>query len=227
MTLFARKKCLSEGDWCGAADPSLVTNSFMGRAKFAKRPVPPASSSSGPPSASAAAYVEPANGTIAALPKQCSTGVSATQAISCGLASNLFYEYYQAERSGGGTTALSAWSSATKQYYDASCSPANGLITCSVSGTTDPNARVELTQAALGAYSPQRQASTRRTAISDPTAEACAQPLTGRAYAMTQTSTIEAQAGNPRQYLDLAWAGYMDGAVQSGERAATEGLAQL
>ena len=119
---------------------------------------PPQSSSSGPPSASAAADTQPASGTIATLPNQCSPGLSATEAISCGLASNLFYEYYKAEQSGG-TTALSAWSSATRQYYDASCSSANGLITCSVSGTSDPNAQVEITQAALDAYSPQQASS--------------------------------------------------------------------
>jgi len=96
-----------------------------------------------------------ANGTIATLPNQCSAGLAATQSISCGLSSNLFYEYFEAGQNGGDTTALSVWSPATKQYYDASCSTANVVIACSISGTSNPNAQVELTQAALDAYSPQ------------------------------------------------------------------------
>jgi hypothetical protein len=62
----------------------------------------------------------------------------------------------KAEQSGGDTTALSAWSPATQQYYDASCSTGNGVISCSISGTSDPNAQVDLTQAALDAYTPQQ-----------------------------------------------------------------------
>ena len=100
-----------------------------------------------------------ATGTIAALPNQCSPGLSATQAISCGLASNLFYEYYKAKQSGGNTTALSVWSSATKRYYPASCSTGSGVITCSISGTSNPNAQVQIAQAALDNYSPQQASS--------------------------------------------------------------------
>jgi hypothetical protein len=100
-----------------------------------------------------------ANGTTATLDNQCSPGVAATQSISCGLASNLFYEYYKEGQTGSGTTALSVWSPASKQYYPASCSAANGVITCSISGTSDPNAQVQITQAALDAYSPQQASS--------------------------------------------------------------------
>jgi hypothetical protein len=100
-----------------------------------------------------------ATSAIAALPNQCSPGVSATAHISCGLASNLYYEYYEAEQTSGETTALSVWSPVTRQYYNVTCSPGNGVIYCSVSGTTDPNAQVDLTQAALDAYSPQQASS--------------------------------------------------------------------
>jgi hypothetical protein len=93
------------------------------------------------------------------LPNHCSRGVDATQSISCGLASNVFYEYYTATQAGGTATTLSAWSSATKKYYDVSCSPGAAVVTCTISGATDPNAEVDLTQSALSAYSPQ-QAST-------------------------------------------------------------------
>ena len=75
------------------------------------------------------------------------------------MANNLFYEYYEGRQSGGGTQTLSVWSPTTKQYYPASCSTANGVITCSVSGTSDPNAQVQITQAALDAYSPQQASS--------------------------------------------------------------------
>jgi hypothetical protein len=75
------------------------------------------------------------------------------------MASNLFYEYYQAQQNGGNTSALSVWSPVTRQYYNATCTPGDGVISCSVSGTTDPGATVDLTQAALDAYSPQQAAS--------------------------------------------------------------------
>jgi Domain of unknown function (DUF4352) len=100
-----------------------------------------------------------ANGTTAPLTNQCSPGLAATQSISCGLADNLFYEYYKGEQNGGGTKALSVWSPTTKQYYPASCSTTNGAITCSISGTRNPNAQVQITQAALDAYSPQQASS--------------------------------------------------------------------
>ena len=107
-------------------------------------PATPASTSTTPPSTS--------NG----LSNHCSPGVDATQSISCGLASNVFYEYYQATQSGGDATSISAWSPSSKQDYSASCSPGAGLVKCSVSGTTDPNAEVDLTQTALSGYSPQQ-----------------------------------------------------------------------
>ncbi|HLY51030.1 MAG TPA: DUF4352 domain-containing protein [Solirubrobacteraceae bacterium] len=89
------------------------------------------------------------------MPNQCSRGLAATSSVSCGLASNVFYEYFQAERTGN-TSAISAWSPLTKQYYSASCSSGDGLIDCSISGTTAPNAEVVITQAALDAYSPSQ-----------------------------------------------------------------------
>ena len=80
---------------------------------------------------------------------------AATPVISCELASNVFYEYYTAVQKGRDTTALSAWSPATKQYYTANCSKGTGVINCRISGTTDPNAQVQFTQAAIDAYTPQ------------------------------------------------------------------------
>jgi Domain of unknown function (DUF4352) len=99
------------------------------------------------------------NGTSAGLPIECSPGLTATRAISCGLASNVFYEYYKAEQGAGDTATISAWSAATQQYYTASCSTGGAKITCAIAGTSDPNAEVDLTQAALGAYSPQQASS--------------------------------------------------------------------
>lgn len=95
------------------------------------------------------------NGTVGSLPKHCSPGLTATLGISCELASNTFYEYYRAVQNGRDTTALQAWSPATRQYYTANCSKGSGVITCRITGTTDPNAAVQITQAALDNYTPQ------------------------------------------------------------------------
>jgi hypothetical protein len=95
-------------------------------------------------------------GEISALSKHCSSGLDATEAVSCELANNLFYEYYKASRNGGDTSALSAWSPATKQYYSASCVEGTAAITCHVKGTSDPSARVQISRAALDAYSPEQ-----------------------------------------------------------------------
>lgn len=94
---------------------------------------------------------------MANMPNQCSHGLAATSSISCGLASSVFYEYFKATQTGSGAAStLSAWSPATKRYYSADCSASDGLVSCSVSGTRDPNAQVVMTQAAVSAYSPQQ-----------------------------------------------------------------------
>jgi hypothetical protein len=93
------------------------------------------------------------------LPQNCGTGISATQSLSCGIANNVFYEYYKATQSGGSGATVSAWSPATKQYYSVSCSSGSGLVKCAVKGTTDPSAEVDLTQAAVSAYTPQQASS--------------------------------------------------------------------
>jgi hypothetical protein len=82
--------------------------------------------------------------------------VNATESVSCGLATNVFDEYYKATQSGESGGAISAWSPATKQYYPASCSRAPGLVRCAISGTSDPNAEVDLSPSALNAYTPQQ-----------------------------------------------------------------------
>ena len=105
--------------------------------------------------ANGAAEASPGGTGTASLPNQCSPGLAATQALSCELASNMFYEYYKAVQNGRDTTALSVWSPATKQYYTANCSKGTGVITCDISGTSDPNAQVRFTQAALDAYTPE------------------------------------------------------------------------
>lgn len=92
---------------------------------------------------------------LAGLPTQCSPNLAASESISCGLANNVFYEYYKATQSDGDTTSLSAWSPATHQYYTASCDAGPDIITCAISGTSDPSAQVEFTQAAVNAYAPQ------------------------------------------------------------------------
>lgn len=100
---------------------------------------------------------------VGSLPQHCSPGLSATQAVSCELASNVFYEYYRALQNGRDTTTLSAWSPVTRQYYTASCSQGVSVITCHISGTTDPNAQVRITQAAMDAYTPQHASEYART----------------------------------------------------------------
>jgi hypothetical protein len=92
----------------------------------------------------------------ASLPKHCGIGIDTTHLIPCGLANNVFYEYYMNAQNGGNRTTLAAWSPDTKRYYNASCSSSAGSVKCAVSGTTDPNAEVDLTQAALSAYTPQQ-----------------------------------------------------------------------
>ena len=95
------------------------------------------------------------NGAIASLPNQCSPGLAATHAISCELASNMFYEYHKAVQNGSDRTGLSVWSPPTRRYYTADCSKGTDAITCHISGTSDPNAQVKFTQAALDAYTPE------------------------------------------------------------------------
>jgi hypothetical protein len=95
----------------------------------------------------------PTSGGSAGLPNHCSPGLTATQSVSCSLASNVFYEYF---RNNGGNGALSAWSAVSKRYYSVSCSPGAGFVNCAIGGTGDPNAEVSFTEAALSAYSPQQ-----------------------------------------------------------------------
>jgi hypothetical protein len=91
-----------------------------------------------------------------ALPNQCSPGLAtSSNAISCELAGNVFYEYYTAVQNSKDTTGLSVWSPVTKQYYPADCSKGASVISCRISGTTEPNAEVQITQAAVDAYTPQ------------------------------------------------------------------------
>ena len=101
----------------------------------------------------------PSTRALTSLPTHCSTGLTATKFVSCGLASNLFYEYYKAAHSGGDTSSLSAWSHDTQRYYDAGCAAGGGVIFCYIVGTGDPHAQVQITQAALNAYSPQQASS--------------------------------------------------------------------
>lgn len=62
-----------------------------------------------------------------------------------------------------GTTALSVWSPATKQYYTANCSQRTGVITCLISRTSVPNAQVQITKAAFDAYTPEHASEYART----------------------------------------------------------------
>jgi hypothetical protein len=116
-----------------------------------------ATSDSSAASSTATGSVAP--GTATHLANHCSPGVDATQSISCGLASNIFYEYFKATQHGGTGARLSAWSAATNRYYNATCSVAANLVKCAVSGTTDPTAEVDLARTALAAYSSQQASS--------------------------------------------------------------------
>lgn len=107
------------------------------------------------PSGNTSGTPSPSTSTTGSVPNQCSPGVSTSHAISCSLASNVFYEYYKAVQRGASTTGLSAWSPATRQYYTVSCSENNGLISCRIGGTTEPDAEVEITSTAIDAYTPQ------------------------------------------------------------------------
>ncbi len=112
---------------------------------------------SGPNTANTAAGT--ATPAASALPQQCGNGINATTSLSCGLANNVFYEYYKATQNGGNGATLSAWSPAIKQYYSVSCSTGAGLVKCAIKGTSDPSAEVDLTQAAVSAYTPQQASS--------------------------------------------------------------------
>lgn len=94
--------------------------------------------------------------TSGSLPHHCGTGIDTTASVSCALANNVFYEYYKTTQNGGNGGVLSAWSPHTKQYYDVRCSTGTEIVKCAVSGTTDPNAEIDLAQAALGIYTTQQ-----------------------------------------------------------------------
>jgi hypothetical protein len=102
-------------------------------------------------------------GGAAASLRHCGIGVSATPGVSCELANNVFYEYYKAVHNGKDTTALSVWSPQVKQYRTAICSIGASVITCNLSGTTVPHAQVQITRAALDAYTPAQASEYART----------------------------------------------------------------
>lgn len=93
---------------------------------------------------------------LSRMPHQCPPGLAATQSISCALARNVFYEYYQATQNHGDAAALSAWSPFSKRYYRATCYTGDDLIDCSISGTTDPNAEVLISNDVMEDYTPQQ-----------------------------------------------------------------------
>ena len=80
--------------------------------------------------------------------------ISATNDVSSSLANNVFYQYWNNGGSSGGTETVSAWSSATGQYYNATCVPnaSSSVVDCFVAGTTDPNAEVSFPLSAVQSY---------------------------------------------------------------------------
>jgi hypothetical protein len=140
---------------CGGSTTTIVTETTTPAATGAA-PATSTPTQSAPTPSGGSSPSPNGSGTVAGLPNQCSNGLAASQDVSCSLASNVFYEYYEATQNGGNTSSLTAWSGITKTYYGVDCSTGNGLISCSISGTTDPNASVAITQAALDAYSPQQ-----------------------------------------------------------------------
>lgn len=100
--------------------------------------------------------VTPAPSTITGVPNSGGLvnqygNISATSAVSSSLANNVFYQYWY--NGGSGTETVSAWSSATDQYYTTTCTPDGaGNIDCYVSGTTDPYAEVAFSEAAVQDY---------------------------------------------------------------------------
>jgi hypothetical protein len=95
---------------------------------------------------------------LSELPNQCSNGLASSETISCDLASNVFYEYYEATQTGAASSSISAWSSVTGKYYVADCSAGGGLVDCPIEGAIGADPTVEMTQAALAAYSPSQAA---------------------------------------------------------------------
>lgn len=105
-----------------------------------------------PPSTSS-----PSNGSSTpALPNQCDQNISTSSNVTCGLAENTFYEYYQA--SGGDPTqpvTLQAWSSATKRYYSEDCTGTGDVVDCTFGSGND----IQLITSGVSAYSADQASS--------------------------------------------------------------------
>jgi hypothetical protein len=153
-------------DFLNALPPGLTAHSLIWSLTYAPTDgfswttgaapnVPQPSTSTTPTVAADSSSCDEGPCTLSALPHQCSAGLTATQSISCGLASNVFYEYFEGAQGAGSGASLSAWSPATQQYYEPDCSAGDGVVSCAISGTTDSNATVEFTQAAVDAYTQQ------------------------------------------------------------------------
>ena len=81
------------------------------------------------------------------------SNISATTGISPGLASNVFYDYWNNGGTSGGNETYSSWSPATQQYYSVSASSNGTTVTAYVSGTTAPGAKVVFSQKSIDDYS--------------------------------------------------------------------------
>jgi hypothetical protein len=102
--------------------------------------------------------------------KHCSPGIAATQSIPCGLATFLFWEYYEVKRHGGSgiSGAYDPLPGQSHKPHTAQCIPSAGTITCRIFQTTDPRAEVVITQAALDAATPQQANSYERQKYFNP-----------------------------------------------------------
>lgn len=141
----------SDGAWSHAGGLSGACSGHGGEASG-----PPASAPVPTPAAATRAQAEPS---IRDLPVQCGYGVAASSGVTCALAENAFYEYWQV--SGGDPTrieTISVWNAEAQRSYQLVCSPGDGLVDCTATNVHGASLDARFTQGAVSAYTDQQAA---------------------------------------------------------------------
>ncbi len=84
---------------------------------------------------------------------QCGYGVAGSSGVTCTFAENAFFEYWQA--SGGDPTkreSVNVWSAEAQQSYPLICDVGAGVVECAGTNSSGISLQVELSQAAVSAY---------------------------------------------------------------------------
>jgi hypothetical protein len=137
-----------------STDGAATTDSTSSTQSTAEGQPDANAASNDPTDAGSAGACEEGACEMSQLPNQCSRGLASSETISCALASNVFYEYYEASQNASSPGTISAWSPVTSKYYQADCSAGDGLIDCAIEGASGSDPTVDVTQAALAAYTP-------------------------------------------------------------------------